>query len=67
MARKKQTHDLSKKNVEYIQDNIFYKVLRFNPSNMTVDVIKIEKNEKTNTEMPFAHLPKAVKKSIKPN
>ncbi|QOP42713.1 hypothetical protein FJR45_01590 [Sulfurimonas sediminis] len=67
MAKKKRTYDFSKENIQYIQDNIQYRVLRFNQEYMTVDVVKFEKNEKTNIEMPFAHLPKAVKKIIKPN
>ena len=68
MAKKKKSYDLSKENVEYTQDNIQYKVTRFNPSNMTVDVIKSEDAKKKELiEMPFAHLPKAVKKIIKPN
>ncbi|ADN08287.1 hypothetical protein [Sulfurimonas autotrophica] len=68
MAKKKKICDLSKENIEYIQDNINYKILRFNPEYMTVHVIKFEGNEKQEiVDMPFAHLPKAIKKIIKPN
>jgi len=67
MAKKKKISDLSKENIEYTQDNINYKVLRFNPEYMTVHVTKLEENKKTTIEMPFAHLPKTVKKIIKPN
>ncbi|WP_457748955.1 hypothetical protein [Sulfurimonas sp.] len=68
MAKKKKIYDLSAQNIEYTQDNVKYKVLRFNSSYMTVDVIKFEDENKQNiVDMPFAHLPKAIKKMIKPN
>jgi len=68
MAKKKKISDLSKENIEYMQDNINYKVVRFNPEYMTVHVIKFEENKKQEiVDMPFAHLPKAIKKIIKPN
>ncbi len=67
MAKKKKITDFSTKDIHYKEDNIQYKVLRFNPSFMTVHVTKLEDNEKTTIEMPFAHLPKAIKKIIKPN
>ena len=68
MAKKKKICDLSKKNIEYVQDNINYKISHFNPEYMTVHVIKFEGNEKQEiVDMPFAHLPKAIKKIIKPN
>lgn len=35
---------------------------------MTVHVMKVKENEKKDVaDMPFAHLPKAIKKIIKPN
>jgi len=68
MAKKKKSCDLSAKNIQYTQNNIHYKVLRFNPSYMTVYVMKLEDNEeKGYIDMPFAHLPKEIKKIIKPN
>jgi len=68
MAKKKKISDLSKENIEYMQDNTKYKVVRFNPEYMTVHVIKFEENKKQEiVDMPFAHLPKAIKKIIKPN
>ncbi len=68
MAKKKKICDLSTQNINYTQDNIKYKVLRFNPSYMTVHVTKFEENGKKDiVEMPFAHLPKAIKKIIKLN
>ena len=67
MAKKKKICDLRAQNIAYTQDNVSYKVIRFNPSYMTVHVIKYEDNEKREIEMPFAHLPKEIKKIIKPN
>jgi len=68
MAKKKKICDMSKQNIEYTQDNIRYKVLRFNPEYMTVHVVKFEDDDKKEiVDMPFAHLPKAIKKIIKPN
>jgi len=68
MAKKKKICDLSKENIQYIQDNIKYKILHFNPAFMTLHVIKFEGEDKKDiVEIPFAHLPKAVKKRIKPN
>ncbi len=67
MAKKKKIIDLSKKDIKYIQDNVTYKILRFNLEYMTLHVIKHEENEKREiTDMPFAHLPKEIKKLIKP-
>jgi len=68
MAKKKKICDLTSKNIEYIQNNAQYRILRFNPEYMTLHVIKYEDNEKREiVDMPFAHLPKAIKKIIKPN
>ncbi len=68
MAKKKKIVDLNRENIQYTQENITYKVLHFNPEYMTVHVIKFENDEKKEiVDMPFAHLPKAIKKIIKPN
>ena len=68
MAKKKKICDLSKENIEYTQENTHYKVLRFNPEYMTLHVVKFEDTGKKEIiDMPFAHLPKAIKKIIKPN
>ena len=39
MAKKKKICDLSKENIEFIQDNITYKVLHFNP-NYAIEISK---------------------------
>ena len=45
-----------------------YQAIRFFPSKMTVDVMVYEEGVKEGIKtLPFAHLPKEIKKIIKPN
>ncbi len=68
MAKKKRTVDLSAQNISFSENNIIYKLLRFKVDNMTLDVIRYEDGVKMDEyNIPFAHLPKALKKQIKPN
>ena len=69
MAKKKKIIELSQKNITYISDKQSYKIVRFIPQNMTVDIIVTNKGilEEGNHNIPFAHLPKNIKKLIKPN
>jgi len=68
MAKKKKAVALTQKKLEFTENNITYKLIRFKPENMTLDVIRYEKEEKLGEfTIPFAHLPKALKKAIKPN
>jgi len=68
MAKKKKAVELAKKNLEFTEKNTTYKLIRFKPENMTLDVIRYENGEELGLfEIPFAHLPKALKKIIKPN
>lgn len=68
MAIKKKSVELMDQKISYTIAPLFYKVLRFYPETMTVDVI-IEENgvKKGMQKLPFAHLPKEIKKLIKPN
>jgi hypothetical protein len=68
MAIKKKSVELIEQNISYRIAPLFYKVLRFYPETMTVDVM-VEENatKKGMQKLPFAHLPKEVKKLIKPN
>lgn len=66
MAKKK-TIDLSSLNISYDENNQTYKLQHFKKSNMTIDVAVYENGKFIkNTTIPFAHLPKSVKSSIKP-
>ena len=68
MIKKKVNEDLRAKNITFERENIEYKVLKFYASKMTVDVIVLnDPNEKGIKNIPFAHVPKATKRLIKPN
>ena len=68
MAKKKQLIDLKSKNIEYSVDNIQYKIESFNPNSMTVTLLRLEDDTTQRVkDFPFAHLPKNIKKTIKPN
>ena len=68
MTKKKKAIELSAKNLEFTQNNVTYKLIRFKPEFMTLDVIKYENDVKMGTDtLPFAHLPKKLKRFIKPN
>ncbi len=68
MAKKKKIIDLKNKNLSFCENGIEYKLLRFKAENMTLDVIRYEDGQKVDEfNIPFAHLPKSLKKIIKPN
>jgi hypothetical protein len=68
MAKKKKNIELSNKNIEFTENGIRYELIRFKPESMTLDVIRYENGKKIDEfNLPFAHIPKAIKKMIKPN
>ncbi len=68
MAKEKKSIDLSALNISFVVQKSTFKVLRFHPVKMTVDVMVYENGTKEEIKMfPFAHLPKEIKKIIKPN
>ena len=68
MAKKKQLVNLKAKNIEFTMDKVLYKLESFNPNTMTLSLLRLEEGEKTYIhDFPFAHLPKEIKKVIKPN
>ncbi|MEN4052663.1 MULTISPECIES: hypothetical protein [Sulfurimonas] len=68
MAKKKKNLELRDKNLEFTENSITYKLIRFKPDNMTLDVFRYENGKKLDEyNIPFAHIPKAIKKLIKPN
>jgi len=71
MARvkeKKKTIELSDKKITFDIEKVSYKVIRFYPTKMTLDVMVFENGEKLGMQnLPFAHLPKEMKKIIKAN
>jgi len=68
MAKKKKNIELQDRNIEFTENGITYKLIRFKVENMTLDVIRYEGDTKLDEyNIPFAHLPKSLKKIIKPN
>lgn len=69
MAKKKKSIELSDKKIEFKIENVSYKAIRFYPSTMTLDVmVHDEEGVKVGMQnIPFAHVPKEIKKLIKPN
>lgn len=67
MAKKKENIDLRAKNIYFSMQNEEYKVLRFYQSKMTLDVISTSTENEGIKNIPFAHVPKEIKKIIKPN
>lgn len=68
MAKKKQNIDLKNLNITYNQNNSFYELLFFKPSTMTLHLRVTENSQaKEIINFPFAHLPKEIKKRVKPN
>ena len=68
MAKKKKSIELSNKKISFIREDITYKVIRFYPSAMSLDVMVEEDGVKKGMQnIPYAHAPKDIKKLIKPN
>jgi len=68
MAKKKSV-ELIKENIKFELDKNLYEVIRFYPDKMTLDVMVYEQNGvKIGVQnIVFAHIPKKIKKIIKPN
>lgn len=67
MATKKSIVNLVNQNITMSLQNIEYKLLSFNPSKMTLSITPVEDDVEGLSEIPFAHIPKELKKRIKPN
>ena len=68
MAKNKKSVELADKEISFVLERVSYNVIRFYPTKMTVDVMVFEDGVKEGTKtLPFAHLPKEIKKIIKPN
>ena len=67
MAKKKKSIGFAQQEIFFELEQERYKVIRFHPANMTVDVTRyIEGKKCGQVNLPFAHLPKAIKQRIKP-
>ena len=68
MAKDKKSIELSEKKITFEIKKVSYRVIRFYPSQMVVDVIVVDDGVKLGMQtLPFAHMPKDIKKIIKPN
>jgi len=68
MAKKKETLNLLDKNIQFSQNQQHFQLLSLNLNSMNVEVIEIveEGKKKKVRKMPFGHLPKEIKKLIRP-
>ncbi len=69
MAKKKKSIELSSQKITFIVEKISYNVIRYYPTAMTLDVIAIDASgiKLGMKNIAFAHIPKEIKKLIKPN
>ena len=68
MAKDKKSIELMNSKISFTLERNLYNVIRFFPTKMTVDVMIFEDGVKEGVKtIPFAHLPKEIKKIIKPN
>jgi hypothetical protein len=68
MAKDKKSIELMNSKISFTLEKNLYNVIRFFPTKMTVDVMIFEDGVKEGIKtIPFAHLPKEIKKIIKPN
>ncbi|MDF1882150.1 hypothetical protein JHD50_13535 [Sulfurimonas sp. MAG313] len=66
---KKKVINLSEQNISFEENERHIKLISFNPNTMDLDVSISEVGEKNKKviKFPFAHLPKDLKKLVKPN
>ncbi len=69
MAKKKKSVELSDKKIKFTVDKRLFKAIRYYPTAMTLDVMAFDENgEKLGMQnLAFAHIPKEIKKLVKPN
>ena len=67
--KKKKSVELSDKKIAFNVEKLSYKAIRYYPTAMSLDVMAFDENGvKIGVQnIPFAHVPKEVKKLIKPN
>jgi hypothetical protein len=68
LAKKKAVISLRTQDIMFTLEKSLYKVLQYNPNNMTLHVsIEDADGKREMKDFPFAHAPKEIKKLIKPN
>ena len=66
MGKKKQTLDFSSQDITFRIKEQSFKVLSLNLNSMDIEVIEYEETQKKVIKMPFAQLPKDIKKLLRP-
>ena len=66
MAKKKKTIDFSTKNISFREKEREIKVLSLNLNSMDVEIVVFENEKKKVQKIPFAQLPKEIKKVLRP-
>jgi len=66
---KKKSIELSDKKINFTREKVSYKVIRYYPTAMSLDVMVTEEDgtKLGMQNIPFAHIPKEIKKLVKPN
>jgi len=66
---KKKSVELSDKKISFTRERVSYKVIRYYPTAMSLDVMVTEEDgtKLGMQNIPFAHIPKEIKKLVKPN
>jgi len=68
VAKKKKSIELSDKKITFNILKVSYKVIRYYPSSLELDVMVYEDDVNLGMQkIAFAHIPKEIKKIIKPN
>jgi len=69
VAKKKKSVELSDKNINFLIEKVSYKAIRYYPTAMTIDVMVTDADgvKLGMQNIPFAHVPREIKKIIKPN
>lgn len=67
--KKKKSIELSDKKIKFTIQKMSYKAIRYYPTAMTLDVMVYDENgDKIGMQnLAFAHIPKEIKKLVKPN
>ena len=67
--KRKKSIELTQQKISFYLEKTLYKVIRYYPTAMSVDVMVYDENGKKigMQNIPFAHLTKEAKKLIKPN
>jgi len=64
---KKKVINLSEQNIFFVEKERHIKIISFNPNSMEVEVsITVEGEKKKVMKLPLGHLPKEIKKLVRP-